>query len=59
MEEELTVFGRFYPTLTTCDDLYSVLKDQLEIAESILGDRNDYAGVINRKIMVKRDHATG
>ena len=57
MEEELTVFRAVLSNpLTTCDDLYSVLKDQLEIAESILGDRNDYGrGVINRKIMVKKE----
>ena len=57
MEEELTVFRAVLSNpLTPCDDLYSVLKDQLEIAESILGDRNDYGrGVINRKIMVKKE----
>lgn len=57
IEEEITVFRAVLSNpLTTSDDLYSVLKDQLEIAESMLGDRNDYGrGVINRKIMVKRE----
>lgn len=57
MEEELTVFRAVLSNpLTTCDDLYSVLEDQLEIAESMLGDRNDYGrGVINRKIIVKKE----
>lgn len=57
IEEELTVFRAVLSNpLTTSDDLYSVLKDQLEIAESMLGDRNEYGrGVINRKIMVKRE----
>jgi len=56
-EEEITVFRAVLSNpLTTCDDLYSVLKDQLEIAESMLGDRNDYGrGVINRKIMIKKE----
>jgi putative pyridoxal-dependent aspartate 1-decarboxylase len=56
-EEEITVFRAVLSNpLTTCDDLYSVLEDQLKIAESILGDRNDYGrGVINRKIIVKKE----
>lgn len=56
-EEVLTVFRAVLSNpLTTCDDMYSVLEDQLEIAESMLGDRNDYGkGVINRKIMIKKE----
>jgi len=57
VEEDVTVFRAVLSNpLTTFDDLYSVLEDQLKIAESMLGDRNDYGrGVINRKIIIKKE----
>ncbi|HEX3019817.1 MAG TPA: AMP-binding protein, partial [Chitinispirillaceae bacterium] len=56
-EEIITVFRAVLSNpLTTCDDLYSVLEDQLKIAEDLLGDKNDYGrGVINRKIIIKKE----
>ncbi len=56
-EEPVVVFRAVLSNpLTTCDDLYSVLEDQLKIAENLLGDRNDYGrGVINRKIIIKKE----
>lgn len=56
-EERITVFRAVLSNpLTTFDDLYCVLEDQLKIAEDLFDERNDYGrGVINGKVMDKKE----
>lgn len=58
VEEDITVFRAVLSNpLTTYDDLYSVLEDQLKLAEILFGERNDYGrGIIKRKLSDKKDN---
>lgn len=56
--ENVTVFRAVLSNpLTTFDDLFSVLEDQLNIAHDFLSDNNDYGkGIANRKVNIVHDN---